>query len=350
MVKINSKIKYPTISIVMPTYNSDGMLDKCLRSIRMQQYPQENIEIIIGDGGSTDDTLLIAKNYGVKIVAIKDKDKQGAEYNRAVAAQSASNEVLAVIDYDNVLPHILWLKNMVQPLLDDKRIIGVETLYYHYNRKDPLLGRYFSLFGANDVLPFYLGKADRLAHYYKNPKEYGVFARADILEKKEYFIVDFDIVSIPTLGSNGFLIRRDILFKNAQTDPDHYYHIDINVDLIRKGFNRYAFIKDTLWHKTNERGFWDYLKRRKLFMEKYYVEQFETRRFSSYEPKDFWGLIWFIFISLTVIKPFLDALRGYRKIHDIAWFLHPFMCFSIVVIYTWVLLKNKLYSYTHIYD
>ena len=343
MVSINSKITYPTISIVMPTFNSAGTLEECLQSIRGQHYPQDAVEIILGDGGSTDETTAIAKKYSAKVIRVREKNKQGAEFNRATAAQRANGELLAIVDHDNILPHKNWLTNMVQPILDDKHVVGVETMHYHYDRRDPLLGRYFSLIGANDVLPFYLGKADRLAWYYTNPKEYGVFRKAKIVEKKRYFVVDFDAMAIPTLGSNGFLIRRDILFKNAQTDPDHFYHIDVNVDLIRKGFRRYAFIKDTLWHRTNERGFWDYLKRRKLFMERYYVEQFGSRRFSSYEPKDFWGLLWFIFISVTVIKPLLDALRGYRKIHDPAWFVHPLMCFIIVALYSWVILKRKLF-------
>lgn len=332
----------PTISIVMPTYNSALTLDVCLTNIKSQQYPQELVEIIIGDGGSTDNTLEIAKKFKVKVVKITDRIKQGAEYNRSMAAQRAKNELLAVIDHDNIMPHNKWLREMVQPFLDDKSIVGVETLRYEYDPQANLLGRYFQLFGVNDILPFYLGKADRLAYLFDNPRDYGVFRQAQVIEKNKYFVVGFHPDYIPTLGSNGFMVRRELLFREAQVSPDMYFHIDVNVDLIRKGFSRYAFIKDVIRHETQERGLRAYLDRRKLFMEKYYIEVISNRRYSVYEANDKRKLIWFIFLSLTFVVPICDAISGYRKIRDKAWFLHPFMCFSIVVLYSWVMLKKSI--------
>ncbi|MBL7085732.1 MAG: glycosyltransferase [Candidatus Cloacimonetes bacterium] len=47
----------PKVSVVIPTYNSERTLGMCLESIRKQGYPRNKIEIIIGDGGSTDRTL-----------------------------------------------------------------------------------------------------------------------------------------------------------------------------------------------------------------------------------------------------------------------------------------------------
>ncbi|MEM0007921.1 MAG: glycosyltransferase [Candidatus Bathyarchaeia archaeon] len=56
----------PLVSIVIPTLNSARFLDKCLQSIKAQTYP--NIEIIVVDGGSTDETVSIAKKYGVNVI------------------------------------------------------------------------------------------------------------------------------------------------------------------------------------------------------------------------------------------------------------------------------------------
>ena len=55
----------PSISIVIPTYNSERTLSLCLGSIAEQDYPREKIEIIIADGGSKDRTLEIAEKFGV---------------------------------------------------------------------------------------------------------------------------------------------------------------------------------------------------------------------------------------------------------------------------------------------
>ena len=57
------------ISILIPTYNSEKYIEKCLNSVISQTYP--NIEIIIIDGGSTDKTLDIVKKYFFKHLKLK---------------------------------------------------------------------------------------------------------------------------------------------------------------------------------------------------------------------------------------------------------------------------------------
>ena len=54
-------MKNIVITVVMPTYNSEHTIEKALQSIRNQTYPQDSIEILVVDGGSTDKTLSIAQ-------------------------------------------------------------------------------------------------------------------------------------------------------------------------------------------------------------------------------------------------------------------------------------------------
>lgn len=334
-------MKYPSVSFVIATYNSEKTLIECLASIKMQEYPNSLIEIILADGGSKDKTSTIGKTYKVKFVRVRS-DKQGAEYNRAVGVHEAKNDILVLLDHDNVLPHQHWLKKMIRPFMAHKDLVGVETLHYAYDKKEALLGRYFSLFGVNDVVPFYLGKADRLSYLYNDPRQYGVFKKGKVIKKDAYFLVQFTKNNIPTLGSNGFLIKRKLLLKEAKSDIDHFFHIDVNVDLIKKGYNRYAFVDDTIVHRTNERGIIDYLRRRKLFMVKYGFVDISKRRYSVYEKKDFYKLVWFIIIAVTCIKPLYDAAKGFNKIHDPAWFLHPIICFGTVIIYGLAIIEYKM--------
>ena len=56
------------VSIIIPTYNSAKTLDVCLKSIKRQSY--KNIEIIIVDRFSKDNTIKIAKKYKAKIIQI----------------------------------------------------------------------------------------------------------------------------------------------------------------------------------------------------------------------------------------------------------------------------------------
>ena len=58
-------IEKPLVSVIIPTKNSEATIEKCLRSIRNQTYP--NVEIIVVDNYSRDKTKDIAQNYGARI-------------------------------------------------------------------------------------------------------------------------------------------------------------------------------------------------------------------------------------------------------------------------------------------
>lgn len=47
---------WPTVSIIVPAHNEGAVIDRCLNSIKMQDYPSDRLEIIVVDDGSTDDT------------------------------------------------------------------------------------------------------------------------------------------------------------------------------------------------------------------------------------------------------------------------------------------------------
>ncbi len=319
----------PKISVVMATYNSDRTLEASLRSLREQNYPQEMIELIIADGGSQDTTKEIVATFGGSILEVP-RDKQGAEYNKGFGLQSATGEFILCIDHDNILPHAEWLNKMLEPLLRDSEVVASEPLRYHYDKNFSLLDRYFALFGVNDPLPYYLGKADRADYIHKEYHLLGV-AR----DRGAYYEVTFDQQHpkrIPTLGANGFLIRRSF-FEKSDHAPEQYFHIDINVDLVKQGFTKYAFIKDDIIHLTNSRLF-NFLGRRKRFMDQYYLHNFSLRRYSVYDPaEDRWALLKYIVYTVTLVRPLADSIRGWFRIRDGAWFVHLFMCWAMLYIY-----------------
>lgn len=328
----------PTISVVTPTYNSGKVLDRCLKLVREQNYPQTKIEIILGDGGSTDNTLKIAKKYKAKIVKIPT-NKQHAEYNRGVAFNQAHGELILILDHDNFLPYKNWLSDMVKPLLDNPKMVATETCYYDYKREYKLMDRYFALFGTSEPLPFYLGKADRMP---QTAKDWVLQGKAK--DMGDYFLVEFskDTRKIPSIGTNGCLMRRELVKKYADTRPEYHYPIDVMVDVIKKGHNQFGFVKNSIIHLTHTKGFWEFIKRRKNFAEKYHFQDLSKRRWSVFLPGDEWGVVKYVLFSVTFIKPTWDALIGFIQIPDVAWFVHPVMCFGTTVMYGLTTFKYKL--------
>ena len=66
-------MNFPLVSVVIPTYNSEKTIERCLESIKNQTY--KNIEIIVVDKGSADKTLEIARKYTDKVFVINAKER-----------------------------------------------------------------------------------------------------------------------------------------------------------------------------------------------------------------------------------------------------------------------------------
>ncbi len=108
-------MKMPRVSFIIPTMNSERTLERCLQSIRMQDYP--DIEIIVVDGGSTDRSLEIARKYADKVLL----QPGPLGLARARGARLATGDILGILDSDIYLPHKDWLANAVSSLIGKPR-------------------------------------------------------------------------------------------------------------------------------------------------------------------------------------------------------------------------------------
>ena len=70
---MKTKIKIPKVSVVIVNYNNAKYLEKCIKSLLNQSY--RNIEIIIVDDKSTDNSFNILKKYRKKATIIFNKKK-----------------------------------------------------------------------------------------------------------------------------------------------------------------------------------------------------------------------------------------------------------------------------------
>ena len=89
----------PVISIITITYNGEKHIEQTIQSVLGQTYP--NIQYIIIDGGSTDQTLSIIKKYEQKLyywVSEKDKGISDA-FNKGIA--KATGEIVGIINADD---------------------------------------------------------------------------------------------------------------------------------------------------------------------------------------------------------------------------------------------------------
>ena len=93
-------MNYPLVSIMIATFNSEKVLPRTLEAIRAQTYPQDKLEILAIDGGSTDSTLEIAKKANCKII---DNPKTEPTYAKWLGFSKCTGKYLITIDHDEVM-------------------------------------------------------------------------------------------------------------------------------------------------------------------------------------------------------------------------------------------------------
>ena len=122
---------FPKVSIIVASYNNEGTIEECIKSILALDYPADNIEVIVMDGASKDATVKKAQQYPVKVVSIRLNAPTAYNY----AMKIAQYPVLGFIDSDaKVEPQ--WLRKLV-PHLDEPMVAGVSGSIETWNTENP---------------------------------------------------------------------------------------------------------------------------------------------------------------------------------------------------------------------
>lgn len=111
----SDKNSRPFVSVIIPAYNEEKNIGRCLESIKNQNYPEEKIEIIVVDDGSTDQSVNIARKHGVKVLRQKNKGP-GVARNKGV--YEASGDIVAFIDADDVAKRS-WLRDLIPSIREN---------------------------------------------------------------------------------------------------------------------------------------------------------------------------------------------------------------------------------------
>jgi len=272
------------LSLVIPARDkNDPKLADLLRSIDAQDFPKDQIEVLVITEGTS-------------------------ESAKAIGIRRARGEVIGILASDNVLSHKKFLSHVMRKKFQDN-CDAIYPVFYEHDWGDDSLNRYFALIGGNDPLSYYMGKNDRLPYWHRGtglPKGH----------------------RIGTIGDNGFFIKKSVI---ESTDLDNYYHIDNAVEALSG--NILAFLDGEIKHNTGGNIFHFFAKRYRYGLQHAFNPTRRWHLVDFRKPKDIVRLMWFILCSLTLIHPLLTSLRGYLKIRDVAWFYHPLVCFATTITY-----------------
>ena len=122
----------PLVSIIVPIYNAQNHIARCVESIRRQTY--RNLEILLLNDGSQDVSLEVCKMYAnvdPRIVLI-DKSNSGVAATRNMGLREARGKYLQFVDADDTIqPYATEL------LVQRAEESGADLVIAHYNRITP---------------------------------------------------------------------------------------------------------------------------------------------------------------------------------------------------------------------
>lgn len=122
------------ISVIVPAYNVEKYINKCINSILGQAY--KNIEVIVVDDGSTDQTSKICDEVAQsdKRVRVIHQKNQGLSQARNNGIKASTGSYISLIDGDDVVESD-FLKNMASAIRDDIDIVvsGYKTVNANSN-------------------------------------------------------------------------------------------------------------------------------------------------------------------------------------------------------------------------
>lgn len=303
-------IKTQKVSIIIPTYNNSKDIEKCLIKLSSQTY--KNIEIIISDGGSSDNTIDIVSKYTKKIL---NNTKKLAEPGVALGMENASGDLLMVITADNYFRDKTGIEKIVQIFKDPS--IDAAFPKHVSDKNYSLISQYRNTF-TDPLNHFIYGYASNGRTFHKIYKT--------ISKSKTYDVYDFSSNPIkPIIAfAQGFTIKKDAI----QGRKHEYDDITPIIELLESG-KKIAYAHGVgLLHDRRD-VLWNYIKKQRwaarnalntknygINIRKQYLTPMQKLKIYIYIP-----------YSLSLIFPIIQGVISWNRDKEKIWFFHPVITF-----------------------
>lgn len=272
------------ISIIVPVYNGEKYIERCVDSLIRQTY--KNIEIIIVNDGSTDDTLKILNKYAKednRIVVIT-KENSGVTETRNIGIQKSSGDYLCFCDADD------WY----EPDMCETLIEAIKK----YNVKVAVCG--------------YIRVEENLKTLIKGTKTEHVLTKKEAIKN----IISGGLFT----GSLWTKIYEKTLFCNLQIERSIKYNEDILINyLVFKKVNHVAFIDKCKYnyyiHADSSTGGADSVRANRdcLFVSEFMLNELQGSELEFYIHQRYTNVLINLYRAYTVDKRFAKERKETKE-------------------------------------
>lgn len=127
----------PPVSIIVPAYNEEKMIESAVRSLAASDYPE--LEVIVVDDGSTDATAELVEAMGLESVQVIRQPNAGKPVALNTGVAAARHELLVMVDADTIFEPGT-MRRLVQPFRDPG--VGAAAGNTKVGNRHGLLGRW----------------------------------------------------------------------------------------------------------------------------------------------------------------------------------------------------------------
>jgi hyaluronan synthase len=147
-IESGESVSWPFVSVIMPALNEEELIEKSIASIFNSSYPQDKLEVICINDGSTDLTycyMLRAKQiYGDKLKVINFRENLGKRKALYVGLKKSRGEIIVTVDTDSKIGRSA-IRNVVIPLIKEEGTGAVAGRVAVLNEKENFLTRMLSV-------------------------------------------------------------------------------------------------------------------------------------------------------------------------------------------------------------
>lgn len=207
------------ISVIIPAYNIENEISRCLNSVLKQTY--KNIEIIVVDDGSSDRTLEILNLYEQKYdnVIIVHQENQGVFFARLNGIKRATGEWVGFVDGDDEIEEEMYFSLM-------KNAMEYQADISHCGYEMDFPDRTDLYYGTDRIIcqDNYMGLKDLLSGIFIEPALVNKLYRKNLIEG-----IENEKGLDSTIRINEDLLMNFYLFKKAKKaiyyDKCYYHYI-----------------------------------------------------------------------------------------------------------------------------
>ncbi len=301
-------MKRPILSIVTPTYNASTQLDRYFRSIEIQTVSPNKYEILIIDGGSTDDTIAIAKKHHATIV---HNPKKLAEPGVALGFEKAKGEFIMILATDNIFVEA----NAFEKILSVFSNSDISSVFPKHDseKADTIFSRYVNTFTDPFTHFVYQNAANARTFY----KIYPMILHTDLYDLYDYKKGN----SYPLIAlAQGFTIRKKDMPKRYEEKHDDVLTV---YSLIDQGKTIAYAHGISMYHYTIG-GFSDFVRKTKRAVENAMVRANSgiSKRNHYLTPRQQIMQYLFFPYSFSIIAPLTVSLYNVLISGNSVWLFH----------------------------